>query len=75
MMISEMDEDTKTEYSLSVPFSWRGSYNEVAFSIETRPSNKQELMKEVGKAYEGIFTGWKGGDYRYGDYTPVNEYI
>ena len=33
--ISSFPNETVFKYGISKPFSWRGSYDEVAFSIET----------------------------------------
>lgn len=70
--IENLPSGSKTEYSLSEPFSWRGIYAEVAFAIENTPSTKEELLANVEKAYNETFTGYKGGDYTYNDYTDVH---
>lgn len=59
------------DYGLSKPFSWRGSYDEVAFSIEGAMS-REDILKNIELAYTETFFGYKGGEYRYNNYTSVN---
>lgn len=63
---------TQFNYGISRPFSWRGSYDEVAFSIVEEPTTREEIMDSILLAYTEVFYGYKGGEYRYGDYTRVN---
>ncbi len=58
--------------ALSEPFSWRGIYAEVAFSIEERESTKEENLSKIRKALTETFIGWKGGEYSYKPYTEVH---
>ena len=60
------------EYSLSSPFSWRGSYNKCAFSIEKKQSTVSENIEKIKKAYSETFIGYKGGEYEYNDDTPIH---
>ena len=60
------------DYGISEPFSWRGSYNEVAFEILEQPTTREEILVNIQKAYEGTFYGYKGGDYTYNDYTDIH---
>ena len=60
------------DYGISEPFSWRGSYNEVAFEILEQPMTREELLANIEKAYTGVFYGYKGGEYTYEDYTEVH---
>lgn len=52
-------------------FSWRGSYDEVAFTLGTDVSleDSYELVK---KAYTSTFEGYKGGSYKYNNTTPIH---
>ena len=70
--INEFSSGTKFEFSISHPFSWRGSYDEVAFEILQTESTKEDVLKMIDKAYTEKFYGYKGGEYRFDDYTPVN---
>ena len=63
---------TKFEYGISNPFSWRGSYDEVAFSIIETASTREEILEKIEEALTGVFYGWKGGEYKYQSYTTVN---
>ena len=69
----EQAETGKTfDYGISEPFSWRGSYDEVAFEIIEQPMTREEILANIEKAYTGTFYGWKGGTFRYVDHTEVN---
>ena len=60
------------QFGISRPFSWRGSYDEVAFSIEEYESTREDILNNINDAYIGTYTGYKGGDYNYSDDTTVN---
>jgi len=70
--INSLPKDSEFSYSISEPFSWRGSYAEVAFSIEETPSNATQVLEKINMAYDREFTGYKGGEYTYDDYTDVH---
>lgn len=70
--VSGFPEGTMFKYSLSEPFSWRGSYNEVAFDIIEKESSREAVLAMINLAYNKIFYGYKGGQYSYSDHTPVN---
>lgn len=57
---------------LSEPFSWRGSYDEVAFSIAEEKMTKEEVLRRVSMAYSYSFHWYKWGDYYYNDTTEVH---
>ena len=63
---------TEFNYGISKPFSWRGSYDEVAFSIVESPMTREEILANIELAYTETFYGYKGGGYQYCDYTNVN---
>lgn len=60
------------EYGISKPFSWRGSYDEVAFAIIESPSTREEILKNIELAYTETFYGYKGGEYKYNDFTYIH---
>lgn len=70
--IESFPDGTKFSYSLSNPFSWRGSYGDVAFDFLDAPSTKEGLLEKIQLAYTEEFTGYKGGEYRYGDHTDIH---
>jgi len=70
--ISKFPSGTIFKYALSNPFSWRGSYDEVAFAIFTTEMSREELLERIEIAYKVTFTGYKGGEYNYDDHTTVN---
>lgn len=59
-------------YTVSDPFSWRGDYAQVAFSVLAEKSTREEILEKINKAYTGKFYGYKGGEYTFSDYTYVN---
>lgn len=69
--IESFPADYQFKYGLSKPFSWRGSYDEVAFAIVGSMS-KEEVLENINLAYTETFYGYKGGEYKYGDWTDVN---
>lgn len=70
--IEKLEKGTMFNYSLSDPFSWRGSYDEVCFTITTENSTREELLEKINKALSEEFYGYKGGKYAYGEKTWVN---
>ena len=70
--IESLPVDAEFSHLISEPFSWRGSYNEVAFAIERRPSTTTQILDRINAAYTREFLGYKGGTYTYDDYTEVH---
>lgn len=70
--ISKFPKGTEFNYGISKPFSWRGNYNEVAFSIVESQMTSEEILANIELAYTETFCGYKGGEYKYNDYTIVN---
>lgn len=70
--ISSFPNGTVFKYGISKPFSWRGSYDEVAFSIDETSMTREDILKNVELAYTNLFTGYKGGGFRYDECTTVN---
>ena len=70
-MYDSIPDETILEYGITDVFSWRGSYDEVAFSIGETVYAK--FGKDcINRAYTELFYGYKGGEYMYSDSTPVN---
>ena len=70
-MFSRLDPNTELQYGISEPFSWRGSYDEVAFSFEPLV-NVKTCLERIDMAMSQTFYGYKGGEYKYYADTPVN---
>ena len=68
----ENQEKQLFDFGLSLPFSWRGSYCEVAFSILKEQTSKVDLLKSIEDALSETFRGYKGGDYNFNLDTEVN---
>ena len=65
--IKNKPDDYIFKTKLTNVFSWRGSYDEVAFSLSKEECTKQELLDIINKAYARTFYGYKGGEYSYDD--------
>ncbi len=70
--ISSFPKGTKFNYGISKPFSWRGAYDEVAFSIVESPMTREEILANIELAYSEAFFGYEGGVYKYNHWTRVN---
>jgi len=70
--VASLPNGAKFDYSISNPFSWRGIYAEVAFSIEDIPCTKKDILDKIEMAYNETFQGYKGGDFQYNDYTEIH---
>lgn len=70
--ISGFPEGKLFNYGISKPFSWRGSYDEVAFSIVEESMTREEILANIELAYTKTFYGYKGGEYQYNDYLMPN---
>jgi hypothetical protein len=60
------------EFSLSQPFSWRGAYDEVCFRVLKQRSTKEVVLGRINESFDGTFTGYKGGEFKYEPWTKVN---
>ena len=65
-------EGTEFNYSISVPFSWRGSYDGVAFTMKENSSTREDILSNIELAYTETFRGYKGGYGTYNDDTSVH---
>ena len=70
--IQTLPSGTKFEYSLSDPFSWRGDYSEVAFSISYTPSSREDILVKIESALTNEFSGYTGEKYRFRNHTKIN---
>jgi hypothetical protein len=72
-VVSSADKGKMFNYGISPPFSWRGVYEEVAFSIIPFPRTREQILVEIDKAISTpFFYGHKGGAYSYDDDTEVH---
>lgn len=70
--IESFPSDHVFDNTLSEPFSWRGSYCEVALDITLgNQQTRTEALEKIERAYTDTFRGYKGGEYTYNDYTEV----
>ena len=68
--LEAQDQDLIVKDGFGSPHSDRGSYYELAFSPE--PESKiSEMLTHAKSALGATFTGWKGGDFKMGEWTSV----
>jgi hypothetical protein len=68
--LEEQDPDKIVSDGFGFPHSDRGSYDELAFEpIEEITFG--EMLSHAKSALNKTFTGYKGGDYKMTEYTPV----
>jgi hypothetical protein len=65
------DPGRKPAIGFSNPHSYRGSYDELAFEPDPTVT-VGEMYEAAMEANGSVYRGWKGGDYRMTDHTPVN---
>lgn len=70
-LFSSYPKDTVLDYGIDDVFSWRGSYDEPCFNI-TENVTVGECLAHIEHALDGLFCGWKGGEYSYHEESPVN---
>lgn len=70
-LIEQQPIERLCEYGFDYPHSYRGYYNHVSFAPKQNVTIG-EMLKFVKAAYAHEFTGWKGGENRYNDDTPVH---
>jgi hypothetical protein len=70
--ISKFPEGKIFTYGISKPFSWRGSYDEVAFAILESEMSRDDILSQINRALNGVFEGYKGGAFSYYESTKVN---
>ena len=61
----------KPKFFLTDVFSWRGSYDEVAFTPSLE-GTREESLALIERAFTDIFGGYKGGTYQYEEWTAVH---
>lgn len=68
------DSDVRFDFCYFYPgelMSYRGYYDHLAFSPEETQVTVKDVLKECREANGGTFEGYKGGDFRMDDSTPV----
>jgi hypothetical protein len=51
--------------------SWRGVYAELTLTSSDKPKSIAQLLDQAKACYSETFVGYKGGDYRMDENTPV----
>ncbi len=67
----QMNSKTILPFGISEPFSWRGSYEEVAFAI-VEDISVEDCLEHIDQALNNTFEGWKGGEFEYDLFTEVH---
>lgn len=75
MTISDLknyfEKEKNPKFFLTDVFSWRGSYDEVAFT-PSRNGTREESLNLIERALNESFYGYKGGYYSYGIHTEAH---
>ena len=66
----ESDRSRVVPVGFSRPHSYRGYYDELAFVLCEQVS-VQEMLNAARSAVGKTFFGWKGGEYKMNEWTPV----
>jgi len=69
--LEAMDQNAVVDNGFSTPHSDRGDYSELAFHPE-ETAKVSDMLKYAKSALGATFTGWKGGEFKMGEYTPVH---
>lgn len=70
--IESFPQGTLFNYGISSPFSWRGSYDEVAFDMLEQPMTREEILAKIQLVYTETFKGYEGGEYTYCDFVNIH---
>tara|TARA_R110000803_G_scaffold153384_2_gene218312 strand:+ start:4893 stop:5255 length:363 start_codon:yes stop_codon:yes gene_type:complete len=70
--IMDLPEGSKLDCKLSYPFSWGGSYDEVAFRLDWEDCTREDVLENIVAALTNTFEGYGGGNYTYDEHTSVN---
>lgn len=68
--LEKRDPEQKVPLGFGNPHSYRGYYDELAFEIQA-DTTVGEMLEAAREALGTTYTGWKGGDFTMGEYTPV----
>jgi hypothetical protein len=68
--LEKQDPEMEVLDGFSTPHSDRGSYDELAFTPEPKAKIK-DMLYHAQSALEATFEGYKGGEYKMTEYTPV----
>lgn len=64
-------EDNAQVANLCNPHSYRGYYDDIAFTLGEGTRNASDLLYTCEKVMGRVLEGYKGGDYLMGETTPV----
>ncbi len=70
--IKSFPDGTIFKYGISEPFSWAGAFAEVAFQMLEASMTREQILERINLAFTETFIGYKGGEFIYGNMTPVN---
>lgn len=73
--LEKQSPDAVVPHGFGEPMSYRGYYDELAFE-PVESTTFGEMLTHARNALGATFTGYKGGDYKMGEYTPcwIAEY-
>lgn len=68
--LEKQDPNKVVPYGFHAPHSHRGDYSELAFE-PTENITFGEMLSEARSAVGATFEGYKGGDFKMSEFTPV----
>lgn len=73
--LEQQDPAKVVRHGFGEPMSYRGDYSELAFT-PVEETTFGEMLRFARSAMGDTFTGYKGGDYTMGEFTPcwIAEY-
>lgn len=71
MLIEQNGADACVPFGFTNAHSWRGVYAEPSFE-PCGPTTLGDMRAEVERALTETFTGWKGGEFEYGDWSTAH---
>ena len=69
--LEKQDPDMIVSDGFSTPHSDRGDYSELAFTPE-ESARIGDMLRNARDSDGALFRGYKGGEYRMNEYTPVH---
>lgn len=67
----EKEHDHNVPHGFSNPHSYRGYYEELAFEPKEN-TTVGAMLAAAREALGNTYTGWKGGEFKMHEYTPVH---
>ena len=70
-VLLDADMDEGVAKSIGNPHAYRGYYSDLSFEEVRETVRGRDIIAMCNHISETTFVGYKGGDYRYGEETPI----